>query len=121
MSYLNTLASLASAPKAAPASLGVGTPPQMPGLPPAPTGIGAMPTGSAGTTPKGAADSAILYLREAQGHFPAMKQQIDAMIESLKSAASSNAPTAAPGQPSPLGTPTPAAPPIANSGSAGSM
>lgn len=116
--YGSMLSQLAAKASPQPATLGLGSPPDMPGLPPPATGMGAMPTGNAASDPKTCADTAIMALRDAQGHFPALKAQMDAMVDALKSAAQ------APAQPpaAPAGAPTPpgaALPPSIDSGSAG--
>lgn len=126
MAYGNTLQALLSkaspqvgAPPAA-ASLGMGQPPQMPGLPPPPTGLGAMPTGDPSTTKKAAADQAILALREVKGHYPQLATMLDATVDALKAAAQPAQPNgaSAPAPPSGAGEP-PTAP--MESGSSGTM
>ena len=95
----------------------------MPGLPPPPTGLGPIPVGNPATDRKAAADEVVQKLRDAQGHFPALKDQIDAMVGAFKSA------TAAPGPPPPPppsaspmpGAPTPEQPDLEDSGSPGGM
>lgn len=119
--YGNMLGKLAAAASPQPATLGLGAPPDMSGLgtPPPPTNVGAMPTGGSGTDAKGCADQAILSLRDAQGHFPQLKPQIDAMIDGLKSAAQQQAPAPAMGAPTQPGAPTPSVSPTIESGSSG--
>lgn len=82
---LNAIAGGPAAPQAA--TPGIGQPPKLPGTPPAPTGVGAMPTGNASIDAKGSADQAILALRECSGYFPNLRNDIDALIAQLKSAA----------------------------------
>ncbi|MDE2105310.1 MAG: hypothetical protein KGL39_49245 [Patescibacteria group bacterium] len=117
--YGSMLSKLAQS--AQPATLGMGNPPDMSGmgLPPPPTNIGAMPTGGSGTDAKGAADQAILALRDVQGHFPQLKTQIDGMIDSLKSATQQKAPPPPLGAATPPGAPAPSVSPTIESGSAG--
>jgi hypothetical protein len=106
-----------------PASLGMGTPPSLPGLPPPPTGMGAMPTGDPATTKKAAADQAILALREAKGHYPSLGSMLDATDDALKTAATG----AEAGKPPAIGSPQPPgeagmeAAPIMETGSPGPM
>lgn len=117
--YGSMLGKLAAA--AQPASLGMGNPPDLSGIgtPPPPTNVGAMPTGTSGTDAKGAADNAILALRDVQGHFPQLKTQIDGMIDGLKNAAQAQAPAPPMGAPAPPGAPMPPVSPTIESGSAG--
>ena len=117
--YGSMLGALAKASN--PATLGVGAPPDLSGVgtPPPPTNVGAMPTGAMGTDAKGAADQAILALRDAQGHFPNLKPQIEAMVDGLKSAAQSQAPAPPMGAPTPPGSPTAPVSASLESGSAG--
>lgn len=114
--YNNVLQGLMQSP----ASLGSGPPPAMKGLPPPPTGAGAMPTGDPGSTQKSAADQAILALRQAAGFFPAMTQQINAMIDQFKSSAQSQAPQPV-GVPKAPAAPIPITNPLPESGGAGSV
>jgi hypothetical protein len=95
-------------------------PPQE-GLPPPPSGVGAIPTGDPGTTAKGAADTAILGLRECVGHYPSLAPVIQATIDAIKAAAQTKGgpPKAGLGQPSPPGTPPPVVPASGASGSPG--
>ena len=94
--YGAILGQLASKPPigAPPAAMGVnaGQPPAMPNQPPPPTGTGAIPLGDPGSTPKGAADDAILTLRTLQGHFPSLAPQIGQWIDTVKAAAKPPAP-----------------------------
>jgi hypothetical protein len=88
MAMREALASLMGPPLTRnPASLGTGSPPTMPGLPPSPQMVGQMPVGSTSTTAKGAADAAILALRDAKGYFPNLGDAIEGIIGQLKSAA----------------------------------
>jgi hypothetical protein len=91
--YLDSLAAAANGGGGAqmgpnPASLGVGKPPQMPGLPPPPTGAGAMPTGSPTTTKMTAGADAISSLRSLQGFVPEMFHDINEFIGRIKGATS---------------------------------
>jgi hypothetical protein len=96
--------------------VGMGAPPPMPGLPPPPTGAGGIPTGDPGNSAKGAADNAILSLRELAGFYPSLKSMIDTGIDAIKAVAkpaATGGPSAGGPTPSPLGASTPpgAAPP----------
>lgn len=93
------------------------------GLPPAPTMTGAIPTGDPGTTAKGAADNAVLALREVVGFYPALGPDVNAFVEKIKAAAQAAGakPKQALGQPSALGTPPPEVPGSSVSGSPGAF
>ena len=118
--YGSVLQGLMQSAPPTPASVGMGAPPSMPGLPPPPTGVGAMPTGDASTTQKAAADQAILALRQASGFFPSMSTAINGMIDQLKASSKSSAPQPV-GTPKAPGAPVPAANPLPESGSAGEV
>jgi uncharacterized protein YjbJ (UPF0337 family) len=83
--------------------------------------VGAIPTGDPGTTAKGAADQAILALRECLGFYPALGPDVQALVDKIKGAAQASAakPKQALGQPSPLGTPPPEVPATGVSGAPG--
>jgi len=109
-----------------PASHGVdlGAPPEFDGQLPKPTGVGAVPTGTPGTTAKGAADECILALRTCMGYYPSLKDQLEQTITAIKGAASGkkSGPPAPPlGQAAPPGAPTPEVTPTELSGSPGSV
>jgi len=113
-------------PNPAAMGVGAGAPPAFTGAPPPPTGIGAVPTGSPGTTKIAAASAAADALREAQGFFPELQPQINALLDAMKSAAAPKAAgkpggPAAPGEPAPLGTPPPDPGAIDLSGAPGAM
>lgn len=103
--------------------VGLGAPPPLPGLPPPPTGIGQMPVGDPSVQSKAAADQAILALREASSHYPALKPMLDATIDGLKQAATASAsdPSAPPTSPSVPGAPEPATTDLSESGGPGPM
>jgi hypothetical protein len=110
-------------PSPAAHGIGMGQPPAMPGIPPPPNGLGPIPTGDTATTPKAAADEAVLTMRKAIGKFPQLKDQLEATIEALKAASSATAaaPTPPPGAPTMPGAPAPPPLGIEESGSPGAM
>lgn len=103
MSYLDALSGGGAGPSAppSPASLGVGQPPALPGLPPPPTGKGPIPTGGAGGTKLTAAGDAIASLRNLMGFVPEMSAEITALISQIKDATKKDAQASGPaiGQP----------------------
>jgi hypothetical protein len=85
--YLSALGS-APGPTAPPqpASLGMGQPPSLPGIPPPPTGKGPIPTGTSGSTKLTAAGDAIASLKNLTGFVPQLAAQITALIGAIKDA-----------------------------------
>jgi hypothetical protein len=107
-----------------PASIGVGTPPNMPGAPPPPTGKGAIPTGAPGKTKIAAGGEAISGLRNLQGFVPEMLNQINEWINQIKQATvpkQGDDPGPAAGQPGVPGTLQLDGSQLMDSGSPGSM
>ena len=121
MAMGNVLQAAMKAASPQPAAMNPSPNPPSEGLPPAPTGIGAIPTGDPGTTAKGAADQAILSLREVLGFYPALGPDVQGIIDKIKGAAQAQSakPKQALGQPSPLGTPPPEVPGPSLSGTPG--
>ncbi len=130
--YGDLLGKLGGASGVPPAAhgLGMGAPPKMPGAMPPPTGVGAIPSPLGGTDKKLAADEAILKLRDAMSHFPALAPKLTETIDALKAAASGSAPPTAGappppaqglGAPSAPGTPPPPVPGPDVSGSPGPL
>lgn len=121
MSFISSLNGLAAkgATSPNPATLGVGPPPDMPGVPPAPTGMGAMNTGNGGNTKKAAGDEAILALRTFQGFAPNLMNDINAIVDQIKAACKVEKPGPAVGEAGPPGAAAVDAAPTEDSGGPG--
>lgn len=111
---------MGSPPPPAAHGVGLGAPPNMPGLPPPPTGIGNMPTGDASTSKKMVADTSITSLRELSGQMPSLKPQIDALIDQIKAGTQMPAPAAPPTAAALPGAPQPESVSLEDSGGPGS-
>lgn len=122
MSYLSGLQDGPSAPPS-PASLGVGTPPSLPGLPPAPTGRGPIPTGGAGGTRLTAAGDFIASARNLMGFIPEMSPELTAIISQVKEKTKKDAQAQGPaiGQPGVPGSAQLDGSAVLDSGSPGAM
>ena len=122
MSYLSAMQGVGGAMSPNPATQGLGDVPKLPNLPPAPTGVGGMPVGAPGTTKKAAADDAISALRGFQGFAPELLNEINAVIDRIKSVAQDKPgenPGPALGQPGASGAAQSDSSPLQASGSVG--
>jgi hypothetical protein len=106
-----------------PASVGMGEPPEIKGLPPPPTGKGPIATGGDAKTKEGAGGAAIAALRDLIGYSPELKVDIQPLIAKIKAATVPKRGSGGPpnGQPGIPGTAQMESSPLMDSGGSGAF